>query len=62
MYFMVDDIEKKWDTVNPADLKRLFVTGAYTLISRWSRNVKEEDFCQLKHRVCRLYIHLPLKV
>jgi len=35
---MVDDIEKKWDTVNPADLKRLFVSGAYTLMCRWSRN------------------------
>jgi len=21
----------------------------------------EEDFIQLKHRVCRLYTHLPLK-
>jgi len=29
-YFEVDDsMEKKWDTVIPADLKRLFVSGAY---------------------------------
>jgi len=27
-------MEKKWDTVSPADLKRLFVSG--TCISRWS--------------------------
>jgi len=26
---------KKWDTVIPADLKRLFVSGTY--MSRWSR-------------------------
>jgi len=23
-------MEKKWDTVTPADLKRLFVSGTYT--------------------------------
>jgi len=28
-------MEKKWDTVISADLKRLFVSGAY--MSRWSR-------------------------
>jgi hypothetical protein len=28
-------MEKKWDTVTPADLKRLFVSGKY--MSRWSR-------------------------
>jgi len=28
-------MEKKWDTVIPADLKRLFVSGTYT--SRWSQ-------------------------
>jgi len=28
-------MEKKWDTVIPADLKRLFVSVAY--MSRWSR-------------------------
>ena len=34
-YFKVDgSMEKKWDTVIPADLKRLFVSGAY--MSRWS--------------------------
>jgi len=27
-------MEKKWDTVIPADLKRLFVSGTYML--RWS--------------------------
>jgi hypothetical protein len=35
-YFKVDgSMKKKWDTVIPADLKRLFVSGTY--ISRWSR-------------------------
>ena len=35
-YFKVDGgMEKKWDTVIPADLKRLFVIGTYR--SRWSR-------------------------
>jgi len=35
-YFKVDgSMEKKWDTVIPADLKRLFVSGTY--MSRWSR-------------------------
>jgi hypothetical protein len=29
-------MEKKWVTVIPADLKRLFVSGTY--MSRWSRN------------------------
>jgi hypothetical protein len=34
--FKVDgSMEKKWDTVIPADLKRLFVSGTY--MSRWSR-------------------------
>jgi hypothetical protein len=28
-------MEKKWDTVTPADLKRLFVSGTY--MSHWSR-------------------------
>jgi len=33
--FKVDgSMEKKWDTVIPADLKRLFVSGTY--MSRWS--------------------------
>jgi hypothetical protein len=31
-------MEKKWDTVIPADLKRLFVNGTY--MYRWSRKVK----------------------
>jgi hypothetical protein len=36
LHFKVDgSMEKKWDTVNPADLKRLFVRGTY--MSRWSR-------------------------
>jgi hypothetical protein len=35
-YFKVDgSMEKMWDTVTPADLKRLFVSGTY--MSRWSR-------------------------
>ena len=35
-YFKVDgSMEKKWDTVIPADLKKLFVSGTY--MSRWSR-------------------------
>ena len=35
-YFKADgSMEKKWDTVIPADLKRLFVSGTY--MSRWSR-------------------------
>jgi len=35
-YFKVNgSMEKKWDTVIPADLKRLFVSGTY--MSRWSR-------------------------
>jgi hypothetical protein len=34
-YFKVDgSMEKKWDTVIPADLKRLFVSGMY--MSHWS--------------------------
>ena len=34
--FKVDDnMEKKWDAVIPADLKRLFISG--TFMSRWSR-------------------------
>jgi len=37
--------EKKWDTVIPAVLKRLFVSGTY--ISRWSRKGK---FCFAKPR------------
>jgi len=35
-HFKVDgSMEKKWDTLIPSDLKRLFVNGAY--MSRWSR-------------------------
>ena len=35
-YFKLDgSMEKKWDTVIPADLKRRFVSGTY--MSRWSR-------------------------
>jgi len=35
-YFKIDgSMEKKWDTVIPADLKRLLVSGTY--MSRWSR-------------------------
>jgi hypothetical protein len=35
-YFKVDgSMEKKWDTVIPAELKKLFVSGTY--MSRWSR-------------------------
>jgi hypothetical protein len=30
-------MEKKWDTVIPADLKRLFVSGTYMF--HWSQNV-----------------------
>jgi hypothetical protein len=34
--FKVDgSMEKKWDIVIPADLKRLFVSGTH--MSRWSR-------------------------
>jgi len=34
-YFKVDDsMEKKWDTLIPEDLKRLFLCGTY--MSRWS--------------------------
>jgi hypothetical protein len=34
--FKVDgSMEKKWDTVIPADMKRLFVNGTH--VSRWSR-------------------------
>jgi hypothetical protein len=36
-YFKVDgSMEKKWNTVIPADLKRLFVSGRNTFC--WSRN------------------------
>jgi hypothetical protein len=36
-YFKVDgSMEIKWDTVTPADLKRLIVSGTY--MSYWSRN------------------------
>jgi hypothetical protein len=39
-YFKVDgSMLKKWDTIIPADLKRLFVSGTYTSMSRWSRKV-----------------------
>jgi hypothetical protein len=32
-YFKVDgSMEKKWDTVIPADLKRLFVSGTYIYV------------------------------
>jgi len=31
-------MEKKWDTLIPADLKRLFLSGTY--MSRWSQNGK----------------------
>jgi len=35
-HFKVDgSMEKKWDTVIPADLKRLFVSGTY--MSHWSQ-------------------------
>ena len=35
-YFKIDgSMEKKWDTIIPGDLKRLFVSGTY--MSRWSR-------------------------
>jgi hypothetical protein len=35
-YFKADgSIEEKWDTVIPADLKRLFLSGTY--MSRWPR-------------------------
>jgi hypothetical protein len=33
---------KKWDTVIPADLKRLFVSGTY--MSRWSRKGKGTQY------------------
>jgi len=32
-------MEKKWDTVIPADLKKLFVSGIYMF--RWSRKGQE---------------------
>jgi hypothetical protein len=36
IYFKVDgSMEKKWDTVTLADLKRLFVSVVY--MSRWSQ-------------------------
>jgi hypothetical protein len=36
IYFKVDgSMEKEWDTVISADLKRLFVSGIY--MYRWSR-------------------------
>jgi hypothetical protein len=45
-YFkLVGSMEKKWDTVIPADLKRLYVNGTY--ISRWSRN--HIIFCPTLH-------------
>jgi len=31
---------KKWDTVIPADLKRLFVSGTY--MSRWSQKGQDK--------------------
>jgi hypothetical protein len=35
-FFKVDgSMEKKWDTVIPVDLKRLFVSGTYMF--RWSQ-------------------------
>ena len=35
-YFEVDgSMEKKWDAIILADLKRLFISGKY--MSRWSR-------------------------
>jgi hypothetical protein len=38
-YFKVDgSMEEKWDTVIPADLKNLFVSGTY--MSCWSRKGK----------------------
>jgi hypothetical protein len=33
-------MEKKWDTVIPVDLKRLYVCGTY--MSRWSRKDQTE--------------------
>jgi hypothetical protein len=36
IHFKVDgSMEKKWDTVIPADLKRLFVSGSY--VPHWSK-------------------------
>jgi hypothetical protein len=32
---ILQDMEKKWDTVIPADLKKLYLNGKY--MSRWSR-------------------------
>jgi hypothetical protein len=40
-YFKVDDIvDKKWDTVIPADLKRLFVSGKYTYVPLVTKGVR----------------------
>jgi hypothetical protein len=40
-------MEKKWDTVILADLKRLFVSGTY--MSRWSRKGSDMSIaCSIK--------------
>jgi hypothetical protein len=40
-YFKVDgSMEKKWDTVIPADLKRLFVSGTYVYVPLVTKGLK----------------------
>jgi len=36
LHIVDGSMKKKWDTINPVDLKRRFVSG--TFMSRWSRN------------------------
>ena len=61
----VGGMEKKWDTVIPADLKRLFVSGTY--MSRWSRkgwqHGEKVGYCYpsgLEKTLCEWDIYVPL--
>jgi len=61
----VGSMEKKWDTVIPADLKRLFVSGTY--MSRWSRkgwqHGEKVGYCYpsgLEKTLCEWDIYVPL--
>jgi hypothetical protein len=44
-YFKVDgSVEKKWDTVIPADLKRLFLSGTYIYVPLVKKGLKNSGY------------------
>jgi len=43
-------MEKRWDTVIPGDLKRLFVSGTHVPLVTKGLNCKNDCECEVKNR------------